>query len=189
MKSLSNNIFINLYNVLLKVSKLKEIDEGPFNNALIKICSAACNGLKIERASIWLLDSLNSQISCQFVCSSNGVIQNDTLILKEENFPVYFKALLQERSIVADDAANHPHTKEFKDCYLAPLGITSLLDSPIRVRGNMIGIICCENIGPIKTWRQEEQSFAASLADIVSRAVIAKEKSIAEEKLKAMNNL
>lgn len=189
MNKSSTKKFINLSNILLKISKSKEIDEGPYKTALTNICISACEGLNIERASIWLLDSLKSFITCQMTCSSKGVIKNETLILKEENFPQYFKALFQERSLVANDALTNPSTIEFKDNYLIPLGITSMLDCPIHLRGKMVGILCCENTGPAKTWLQEEQSFAASLADLTSRAIIANEKMIAEEKLKNLSSL
>lgn len=188
MSSPSNLIFTRLSSVLLKISKLKEIDGGPLIKAFELISVAACNGMNINRVSIWLLDPLKSYISCQVTCNSLGIIHNDTLVIKEEQFPVYFKGLLEERTIVANNAFTDPITAEFKDNYLAPLGITSLLDCPIRLHGKMIGVLCCENTGPIKKWLQEEQSFAASLAEFASRAILANERNLADEKLKALSN-
>lgn len=188
MSSPSNLLFTRLSSILLKISKHKEIDGGPLIKAFELICIAACKGMNINRVSIWLLDPLKSYISCQITCDSNGTITNEALILKEEEFPKYFKALLEERTIVANNAFTHPNTSEFTDNYLAPLGITSLLDCPIRLHGKMVGILCCENTGPIKNWIQEEQSFAASLAEFASRAILANERNLAEEKLKALSN-
>jgi len=188
MSTPSNLLFTKLSSILLKISKHKEIDGGPLLKALEVICLAACKGMNINRASIWLLDPLKSYIACQITCDSSGIINNDTLILKEEQFPKYFKALLEERTIVANDAITHPSTSEFIESYLVPLKITSMLDCPIRLHGKMIGILCCENTGPIKTWIQEEQSFAASLAEFASRAILANERNLAEEKLKSLSN-
>lgn len=189
MNSPSNIKFLRLSKILLNASKIKEIEEGPFQEALIKICTSACNGLRIERSSVWLLDPFNSVLTCQMTCSSIGIIPNETLEIKENLYPNYFKALLEERLIVANDANNHPHTKEFKENYFIPLDITSTLDCPVRLRGKMIGLLCCENIGPIKNWSQEEQSFASSLADIISLAMVANEKKVAEKKWKAINSI
>ena len=73
--------------ILLKISKLKELDDGPLKYALNNICIAACQGLKIERASVWLLDPLKSYITCHASCSSKGILHNEELVLKEEQFP------------------------------------------------------------------------------------------------------
>jgi len=55
--------------------------------------------------------------------------------------------------------------------YLAPLGITSMLDAPIRMGGEVVGVLCLEHIGPQRTWTQDEQSFAGSVADLVALAL------------------
>lgn len=188
MSSPSNLLFTRLSSILLKVSKLTEIENGPLIKAFELISIAACKGMNINRVSIWLLDPLKSYISCQITCDLTGTIHNNALILKEEEFPKYFKALLEERIIVANNAFTHPYTSEFTDNYLAPLGITSMLDCPIRLHGKMIGILCCENTGPLKNWMQEEQSFAASLAEFASQAILANERNVADEKLKALGN-
>src|SRR6185436_595585 len=96
-------------------------------------------------------------------------------------------ALDEERSIVAHDACADPRTSEFKDSYLEPLGITSMLDVPIRHRGEMVGIVCCEHVGPQRTWKSDERSFAAALADLVGRALTARERASTEEALRQVN--
>ena len=55
--------------------------------------------------------------------------------------------------------------------YLNPLGITSLLDVPVWVRGEVVGVICHEHIGPAREWSAEEIDFASSLAAMISLAL------------------
>jgi light-regulated signal transduction histidine kinase (bacteriophytochrome) len=52
--------------------------------------------------------------------------------------------------------------------YLVPLGVTSMMDVPIRLHGKLLGLICCGHVGPPREWSLEEQDFAASIADMIA---------------------
>ena len=62
--------------------------------------------------------------------------------------PRYFEALQSERAIRAHDARTDKRTSEFRKGYLVPLGITSMLDAPVFLRGKMVGVVCHEHTGP-----------------------------------------
>jgi len=84
------------------------------------------------------------------------------------DYPTYFASLRKQRAIAAHDAHRDRRTREFSESYLSPLGITSMLDAPIRAGGKMIGLICAEHVGPRRRWSPQEQSFAASAADLIA---------------------
>ena len=86
--------------------------------------------------------------------------------------------------MVADDAQHDPKTAEFTASYLAPLGITSMLDVPIRSGGQMVGVICHEHIGPMRTWTLEEQHFAVSVANTLALALEAADRKKVEQALR-----
>ncbi|MCE9537618.1 MAG: PAS domain S-box protein, partial [Bacteroidetes bacterium] len=54
------------------------------------------------------------------------------------------------------------------ETYLKPLGLTSLLDAPIRKGGLVIGIVCFEQGGSPRSWTIDEQLFAGAIADSIS---------------------
>ena len=62
-----------------------------------------------------------------------------------------------------------------------------MLDVPIRNHGEMVGIICCEHIGRPRRWTGEDASFAASLADLIGRAITASQRAEAERSLRELN--
>jgi PAS domain S-box-containing protein len=106
------------------------------------------------------------------------------IALTATDYPKYFQELNNERIVAADEAQADPRTAEFTTSYLAPLGITSMLDIPIRSEGKMIGVICHEHIGPGRRWTLEEQHFAASVANTVALAIEAADRRKVEQALR-----
>ncbi|GFD91759.1 diguanylate cyclase [Alteromonas sp. KUL156] len=169
--------------ILLRVGQSADIDKGDLATALRLIINSICDGLKITRAGIWLYDAEQTLVKCALLIDKTNNLEHESLVLTRKDFPHYFEALDSERSIVAHNAVTDVATFEFADVYLKPLGIASMLDVPIRHRGKMIGIICCEHQGEPRTWEPDEIVFASSLADLYGRAVSANERALYEAKL------
>lgn len=140
--------------------------------------------MAVERASIWLFDESRSRIICANLFENGANQHSSAQKLARADYPNYFAALEEERSIAAQDAPNDPVTREFAESYLAPLGITSMLDAPIMTGGRCVGVVCLEHIGPMRTWTQEEESFAASLGDFVALTMEAEQRREVEERLR-----
>ncbi len=178
----------NLEYILLAVSKSSFIDEGNLDRAARLILSSVIEGLGVQRAGIWLFDDERKSIRCQLLFDFGTKTEIDDIVLTRKDFPKYFKALDGERNIRADNALTDPSTGEFVDVYLNPLGITSMLDTPIRHRGEMIGIICSEHTGLAREWTDDEVTFAGSLSDLYGRAVSAAERREFEIALQNANS-
>ena len=169
--------------ILLRVSQSADIDKGELDVASRLIINSVCEGLQITRAGIWLYDEMQTLVQCTLLIDKGNDLDHESLVLTRKDFPHYFEALDSERTIAAHDALTDVATFEFAEVYLTPLGISSMLDVPIRHRGKMIGIICCEHQGEAREWHADEIVFAASLADLYGRAVSANERADYEQKL------
>ena len=169
--------------ILLRVSQSADIDKGELNVASRLIINSVCEGLEITRAGIWLYDEMQTLVQCTLLIDKGNDLDHESLVLTRKDFPHYFEALDSERTIAAHDALTDVATFEFAEVYLTPLGISSMLDVPIRHRGKMIGIICCEHQGKAREWHADEVVFAASLADLYGRAVSANERADYEQRL------
>lgn len=174
-----------LQDILLAVSKSPTIDLGEIEPASKLIIKACCEGLGIGRVGIWLL--VENGIKCSFLFDEGNWLDTEELLLTTEQFPNYFAALNTERTIDASDAETHPSTAEFVDVYLRPLNIKSMLDIPIRHRGKMVGIICCEQKSEIKNWTKDELVFTSSLADLCGRTMNAAERNELQSDLETLN--
>jgi len=166
---------------LVELARSKTLNLGDLSAAVKEIIEATTNTLRVERASIWLYKDERSKIQCIDMYESSASRHSQGIELAAVDYPAYFHALKQERTIAAHNAHSDPRTKEFSQLYLSPLGITSMLDAPIWLDGEMVGVVCHEHVGPVREWALDEQNFAGSIADLVSLAMQACDRKQAEE--------
>lgn len=178
----------SLESILLDVSQSPLIDNGKLKQAYRLVINCLHRALNIQRAGIWFTNENYSEISCQLLIDTYHNSEVETLIISASDHPRYLEALKMQRAIIADDAHTHQATIEFSEDYLTPLGINSMLDIPIRHRGKVIGIICCEHIGPPIKWSEEQTIFAGCMADLIGRVINAHAFRESERKLKYMND-
>ncbi len=168
--------------VLLLLSHKQPVIYEDHDKYLQLATEAASECLGVARASIWLYEKEPNRIVCAELYESNSGSHSSGIELLEKDYPAYFKALSEDRVIVAHDAHHSEETFEFSDGYLTPLGIASMLDAPIRLAGGMVGVLCCEHVGEQRSWELDEQNFASALADAVSLSLeLAKHKNTAIE--------
>jgi GAF domain-containing protein len=136
-----------LEDILHQVSKSPLIDNGELEKAYRLVISSLHKGLNIQRAGIWFVKGDYSEINCQLLIDTYHQTEIEVLTISALDYPQYLLALKGERAILANDAHTNNATSEFSEGYLTPLEISSMLDVPIRHKGEMIGIICCEHIG------------------------------------------
>jgi PAS domain S-box-containing protein len=171
---------------VLKLSKSSTLHAGDLAAALREITEAAAQTLRVERASAWIFDRDKPVLKCLDLYEQTNDRHSSGIELPMAAFPEYFKAVRTEQVIAADDARQDFRTREFTASYLVPLGVTSMLDVPIRRRGIMVGVVCCEQVGPPRQWTVEEMAFCASIAAIVSLAFDAEEqRRLQEETLRS----
>lgn len=169
---------------LIDLAKNKALNQGDLTKALQEITETASRTLEVARSSVWLYDRTKSKMDCLDLFDRALNQHTEGLELSAADYPVYFQALVEERAIAAFDAQKDSRTREFVESYLIPLGITSMLDTPIQIGGKTAGVLCLEHVGMPRYWTIEEQSFAVSLADSVTFAVEARERQRAEEALR-----
>ena len=165
---------------LLELATNADIYSGQRTEAFHVISRIAAQSLDVARASIWFFTEARAAIRCADLYEQQTHRHSSGIELPATAFPRYFAGLNTERSIAADQARTDPRTSEFADSYLAPLGITSMLDVPIRAEGKMVGVICHEHIGSSRQWTLEEEQFAMSVANTVSLVLEAADRRRAE---------
>ncbi|OQW33138.1 MAG: hypothetical protein A4E19_07305 [Nitrospira sp. SG-bin1] len=169
---------------LSELAKNPQVYGGNLQEAFQTVTRVAAECLHTERVSIWFFTADRSAIRCVDLYQLAAQAHSQGMALTATDYPKYFQELDLERIVAADDAQADPRTAEFTEGYLAPLGIASMLDVPIRSEGKMIGVICHEHVGPTRRWMLEEQHFAASVANTVALALEAADRRKVEQALR-----
>ncbi|MCA9430104.1 MAG: PAS domain S-box protein [Candidatus Omnitrophica bacterium] len=149
--------------------------------AIRHLLEVAAQHQHVERVSLWRIDEEAITIRCSDLYERTPNRHSSGQVLNREIFPNYFKSLIQEETIVADDALADPRTCDFADDYLKPLGIASMLDVPIRLYGTLEGVLCFEHVGEKITWLPEHRLFAQAVAHLIALALAQNERRKIEE--------
>ena len=169
--------------MLVELSQHKTIESGNLDAALNEITEAAADTLEVEYASVWLLSEDQSLLRCVNLYSRSSNSHTSGKEYKVSDFPIYFHALETERTIDVDDVASDSRSVEFAST-LQEQGISSMMDSSIRVGGRVVGVLCQEQIGPKRSWTLDEKNFTGSMADLLALAIEASDRQRAQEALR-----
>lgn len=157
--------------------ELARYDFLPFIRLASKVSAET---LDVARVSVWLFNHDRSVLHCEQLYEQLTDRYSHGMELLAEGHPRYFAALQRGRRVAAHDAHQDPDTAEFSEDYLTPLGISSMLDAPLRRSGELVGVICHEHIGPARVWAPEEQDFASSVSDFLALVLEGRERRRAE---------
>jgi PAS domain S-box-containing protein len=168
MSDINKNLLYNQvhFELLLKLYRTSSEEFFSVESIYELFTVIASEGLDIDRASYWKIDDDNLICVDLYDREQNKHYKND--VLQSKDLEVYFKALKEGIAIVADNVLTNKYTQELKDNYLIPLGITDMLDIPIRENGKLIGVFCCEHRDDPRKWSETDLGFARTLCDILA---------------------
>ena len=149
----------------------------PFGERLFSILEIAARALQVERLSMWRFEDRGASIHCVGLYRQTGAQFESGATLQRQSAPHYFEALERERVIAAGNARTDNRTREFRDTYLTPLGIGSMLDVPLRHDNTTVGVLCAEHVGSPRAWSVDEQNFAISVANLIVIAIAEDERN------------
>lgn len=159
--------------------ELTKLDTTDWEESLQQSTRIVAETTGAERVSVWRLAVDGRALECEILYSRShkrhfvgGALPLDA---------AYRRAIESATFVAAHDAQKDPRTSAFSHDYLSPLGITSMLDAPIRLGGQVAGVICLEHVGPQRRWNVVEQCAAAAFASIAGRILEGRERKQLEE--------
>ncbi|PZR32716.1 MAG: diguanylate cyclase, partial [Ectopseudomonas oleovorans] len=167
--------------LIVRLARQRYTSSDPQQEAAELITQAACEVYGVARAGIWKLGGHHLDSVSLY---RRDLDRHEQLpSINARNFPQYLQALHSGRAIDAHDAQHDPRTCELAASYLQPLDICSMLDASIRIEGEVVGVLCLEHIGGLRTWQADEIAFAGELADQFAQALINQQKRSATSAL------
>ena len=181
-----------LFDIVEHLSKSRKIRDGNFDEAIYEILSSASLAIKTQRVNAWLLVNNHNELKC--ICNYDSANPNLPLApnLPKTLIPKYFDLITRREIVLTNNALKNPQSSELSEIYLKPFNVHSLMDIPIHIGGELVGLVCFENTKKSRVWTEREQKFGLVIAQIISLAIetnakqkakLELEKALAEQKI------
>ncbi len=177
---------INLLEELDNVSKIHILERDDIDALILEFAKRIVITLRIERLNIWLFNvERDALVSIAEFDSRTALFSKNSTILRND-YPLYFEAISENKIILAPNVYNHPATSQFSETYLKPNDIISVMDVPLRMEGQLIGVICFEKTGETeRNFSETERTFGLSLSTVLASNLEARHRRAAQYKLEA----
>ena len=161
---------VRIHNETLKILTSQSYsNKDTFSGILKNILKIASTNCGIDRVSYWAF--LKEGIRCESMYYLNSDRFEKNFVIDKENHPIYFKTVETGVQIVASNVYDNLATQELCFEYFPKNNIKSLLDTPILINGEIIGILCFEKIETATEWDNEDINFSRSVADLIAIAI------------------
>lgn len=161
---------VSLDSARLQIVRLVLDDFADLKRAMLTAARVSATTLGVTRVGVWSLAEDRSTLRRVTLYDQRRSDQPpvDDLALPLAEWPAYLAAISSRRVVATADALTDPRTAQLADSYLVPHGVTSMMDAPLFLRGEVWGIVCHEHTGAVRTWSEREIDFAVSVADMLS---------------------
>ncbi|MFB9088129.1 PAS domain S-box protein [Flavobacterium paronense] len=154
---------------LKKLTSQSYSNKETFNVILKNILKVASTNCSIDRVSYWKF--LKEEIRCENIYYLQSDRFEKNFFIEKKKHPIYFRNIETGSQIVASNVYDNPITQELCFDYFPKNDIKSLLDTPIFINGEIIGILCFEKIETTTEWDNEDINFSRSIADLIAIAI------------------
>ena len=174
------------------------VDRADFGGASVQIINHIAAMLAVTRGGLWKFSEGLSELVCLYQYDASTRQEPSTPIdatpstallnmqvLRAIDFPTYFAAVSQRRSLAVDDAIADSVLHELRAAYLPLTGVRALLDVPIFIHGQLWGVVCFEDCASPRHWDNDAQAYAGSAVDLLALAFEVAERAKSEAELAA----
>jgi PAS domain S-box-containing protein len=147
---------------------------------LLEVAKLSSQALEVERTSIWLFDATQERLSCTTLLIHGAAQDVRSLSIDSRTCPRYSEALAASHALAVEDVYQDARTSELHG-YLTEHRIAALLDVPINIPGQLLGVVCHEHVERPRTWHREEIDFAANIGGLVALALETERRLTAEQ--------
>lgn len=153
----------------LELARLHGGGATSLQDVWLRVAGLVTQTLQVDRIGVWVLIDEGRALRCRSLYQRSSNMLFAGSVLREADFPKYFEALRERRTISIGSQARTQLAGELATAYLEPLGITALLDAPIYLNGRVMGVVCHEHVAGERAWTGAECDFASTVADALAR--------------------
>jgi EAL domain-containing protein (putative c-di-GMP-specific phosphodiesterase class I)/GGDEF domain-containing protein len=147
-----------------------------FQTAIGSIAETAAAVLGVDSVSVWQFDHDTASLECLCTYATRaGAHRPEPSLAVALADTDLVSALREVRTfegveIEAPGAPGEGIAQDGFRSYLQRSQVRALLNAPVYVEGELLGIVCHESVGRARQWTSEEVMFAASMGDYVGMA-------------------
>lgn len=168
---------INLLEELDSVSSIHQLNRDDIDALMLACAQKASQLFEIERVNAWLLNKNKDTIISIGEYDTRTKKFNKNTVIPSKDCPNYFKSIIKNKIILVENVYTNSVTSELTDNYLRPNNIISLMDIPLRMNGELIGVLCLEKTGDAeRVFSKDEQTFALGLGFLISSSLEARKR-------------
>jgi len=175
---------IDLLKEINAISKIHTLQRNDIDAIMREFAQRILATFRIERMSVWILNSTKDQLVSmgEFDMRDQSFKKNN--VLEKNKFPTYFEAIQNNEILLIENMLFHATTIELLEEYTKPNNVLSLMDIPLRIEGELIGVMCFEKTGAIeRVFSSDEQTFAMSLAIVFASTLEARQRRAIQHQL------
>lgn len=165
---------------LASLAESQALARGDRAAFLAELTEGVADTLEVDRVGVWCFDEGGERLGCECLWERASRRASGGQELDQADCPRYFAAAQSGQPIVVSDVATDPLSRLGRP---TPRGTRAFLDVPLRLHGNLVGVVCHEQREP-RSWTREEQQFARSACDLLALVLEAEGRATAESSLR-----
>lgn len=178
------NFQIDLLEELESLSRVHTLKRDDIDDIMLEFSKRIVSALKIERTSAWLFNSEKSAMCSIGEYDKRTETFTKNSLLPYSEYKVYTENLFTNKIIIAPNVYTDPRLSELSESYSKPNNVISLMDIPLRMEGEIIGVLCFEKTGEEEhEFTVEDQFFALSISNVFASLLEARKRRIIQHEL------
>ena len=160
--------------------------QGSLREIISEIARNTEHALGAGYGSYWEIHDSGAECLLCYGRGEKGEVGTETgQWLHEHEYPQYFAMMRsQEEPFMVPSALFHPIISNRSKDQIVSQGDGMLLDAPVRIAGNLIGILCINGRNKYNLYSDDELAFVASVGNLVAYYTEADERRLAAEELR-----
>jgi two-component system sensor histidine kinase UhpB len=172
------------YEALARLAESKAFNQDDIQTSLRQITETAAEALDADHIVVWRCHSDHSGMVCLDRYDRAEGRHSFGMEISAVEYPGYCAALRENSVFAVNNTFLVPAVRELVQCCEGYSTVSSLLDVPIRLGEEMLGIVSCMRTGAPRKWHVDKRTFASSLASFVALVIEASETKAAKEALR-----